>query len=177
MAMRLSACIAFGLLMAAWWCGVTGRSITVQDFLTGVAAILAGAACALDVRPPTGRLHRFGKDNVQVRSLDDWTMYQYNLRFDEASPEQQSEALSHYRVGLRLFPARLQDRTQKRGSWQWLLSFVVFCSVVSLSEEVRGWHRLLLVAAYFAWLWVCLRLSRRLSDEAATSGLTGLDLS
>jgi len=175
--MRLSACTALALLIAAWCCNVSTASMTWRALLTGLAALLAGTAYALDVRPQPGRLALFGKDKVQVRSLEEWTLYQYNLRFEEASPDQQDEALSHYRVGLRLFPARPQDRQQKRGAWQWLLSFVVFCSFVTLSAAMRGWYRLLLVAAFYVWLWICLRLSKRFSEVPATNSLTGLDLS
>jgi hypothetical protein len=146
-------------------------------FLAGLAALLAGAAFALDIRTRPGRLALFGKDKVQVRNLDEWTLYQSNLRFEEASPDQQNEALNHYKVGLRLFPARSQDRRQKQGAWQWLLNFVVCCAFVTLSEAMRGWYRLLLVAAFYAWFWICLRLSRKCSDVPAKNDLTGLDLS
>lgn len=38
----------------------------------------------------------FGRNYVQVRSLDEWTLYQYDLPFEQASAEQQGEALKHY---------------------------------------------------------------------------------
>jgi hypothetical protein len=145
--------------------------------LAGLAALVAGTASALDVRPQPGRLALFGKAKVQVRSLDEWTQYQYNLLFEEASPDQQNEALSHYRVGRRLFPARPQDSQQKQGGWQWLLSFVVFCSFMTLSAAMQGWYRLLLVGAFYAWLWIWFGLSKQYSEVPATNSLTGLDLS
>ncbi|WP_158942753.1 hypothetical protein [Granulicella sp. S190] len=175
-AMHLSGCIALVLLLAAWCCSIFGASTKWGVSLAGVSTLLAGTAYALYERPRPRRLVLFGKDKVQVRSLDEWTLYQYGVTFEEGSTEQQNEALSHYKVGLRLFPARPQDRQPKQGVWQWLLSFVVFCSFVTLSEAVRGWYRLLLVAVFYAWLWACLRLSRRL-EVPATKGLTGLDLS
>ncbi len=176
-AMRLSACTALALLIASWCCEVSRASPTWPVFLSGMAALLAVTAYSLHIRPQPGRLVPFGKDTVQVRSLDEWTLYQYNRPFEEASPEQQNEALNRYKVGLRLFPARPQDRQQKAGAWQVLLSFVVFCSFVTLSAALRGWHRLLLMAALYVWLWTCLRLSRRFTDVPAANGLTGLDLS
>ena len=175
--MRLSACIALTLLIAAWCCNVSAASMAFRVLLAGLAALVAGTASALDVRPQPGRLALFGKAKVQVRSLDEWTQYQYNLLFEEASPDQQNEALSHYRVGLRLLPARPQDSQQKQGGWQWLLSFVVFCSFMTLSAAMQGWYRLLLVSAFSAWLWIWLGLSKQYSEVPATNSLTGLDLS
>jgi hypothetical protein len=112
---RLSGFTALTLLIAAWCCNVSAASMGLRVLLAGLAALVSGTAYALDVRPEPGRLALFGRAKVQVRSLDEWTLYQYSVPFEEASPDQQNEALSHYRVGLRLFPARPQDSQQKQG--------------------------------------------------------------
>lgn len=119
----------------------------------------------------------FGKDKVLIRSLDEWTIYQYNLPFEAASPAQQKEALNHYQVGSRLFPARPQDLPARQTALTWLLSLVCFCSFITLSEAVHGWYRAALFLAFYAWLFLCIRLSKRFSDVPATSTLTGLGLS
>jgi|GEM_PF-4877658 len=176
-AMRLSACISLALLLAAWCCDISCAAAIWSFLPAALAALLAGTAYELNMRTQPARLHLFGKDTVQVRSLDEWTRYQYDLSFDEASPDQQNEALKHYRVGLRLFPARPQDKQQKPGPWQWLLGFVIFSSFMTMSEATRGWYRLLLVVAFYAWLWISMRFTKRFAEVPATNGLIGLDLS
>ena len=141
------------------------------------AALLAGSSYALSIRHVPGRLPLFGKGRVLVRSLDDWTMYQYNVPFDKASAEQQSHALDHYKVGDRLFPARPQDRVPGRTFVQAAASLVTFCSIILLSEALRGWNRLYLFIAFYAYIWLCMRWSKRFSESAAPTALTGIGLS
>ena len=176
-AVRMSACSALVLLICSGCAEQLDIPTAWRTVLAGLAALLAGIAYALDAVPEPGRLTMFGKDSVQVRSLDEWTQYKYSIPYEVASPEQQEEALSHYRVGLRLFPARPQDRAHKRGVWQWLLSVVVFSSFVLLSEATRGWYRVLLFLAYCAWFWLCVSLSKRFSEVPTTDALTRLNLS
>ena len=164
------------LLALAWCMLLSSRSVWLFFPLAGLAALLLGSAYALNARFQSGRLLGFGSKYVQVRSLDEWTSYQYGTAFEESSPEQQNEALTHYRVGLRLFPARPQDMAPKQSSWQWLLSLLTFCAFITLSEAVHGWYRFLLLFAYYAWIFGCMRLSRRFIDTPATSGLTELHL-
>ena len=102
---RLAAGIASVLLIAAWCLMLPGvHPAWPAVVLASLAALLAAVAYVFNIRPQPGQLLRFGKDTVQVRSLDEWTLYQYNLLFEQGSPEQQHEALMHYRVGLHLFP-------------------------------------------------------------------------
>ena len=175
---HLAAGIGSVLLITAWCFMLPGvHPAWPAVVLASLAALLAAVAYALNIRPQPGRLLRFGKDTVQVRSLDEWTLYQYDLLFEQGSPEQQHEALMQYRVGLRLFPARPQDQPVRQGALQWLLAPLTFCSFLTLSETIHGWHRILLLLAFYAWMWVCLRLSKRLADVPASNGLTGLELS
>ena len=164
------------LLATAWYLMLSSKTTRLALPVAGVAALLSGFAYALNTRPESGRLLGFGSKFVQVRSLDEWTLYQYGLLFDESSPEQQSEALSHYQVGLRQFPTRPQDMAPKQSSWQWLLSLLTLCAVITLSEAVYGWYRFLILVAYYAWIWMCMRISRRFTDTPATSALTELHL-
>lgn len=172
----LAATFGAALLVLAWCTLLSSRSVGLFLPLAGLAALLSGSAYALNARPHSARLLGFGKKHVQVRGLDEWTLYQYGTAFEKSSPEQQNEALTHYRVGLRLFPARPQDMAPKQSSWQWLLSLLTFCALITLSEAVHVWYRFLLLVAYYAWMFGCMRLSRRFIDTPATSGLTELHL-
>lgn len=172
----LAAGVATVLLATAWWMLLVGRPTRSSLALAVSAALLSGSAYAFNARPQSGRLLGFGSKYVQVRSPDEWTLYQYGLLFDESSPEQQDEALTHYRVGLRLFPTRPQDMAQKQSSWQWLLSLLTLCAVITLSEAVHGWYHFLIFVALYAWMWGCMRMSRRFIDAPATSPLTELHL-
>lgn len=164
------------LLATSWSMLVSGKPTFVPTLLAGVAAVLSGAAFALNTRHQAGRLLGFGMKYVQVRSLDEWTLYQYELPYDKSSPEQQNEALKHYRVGLRLFPARPQDIAPKQSSWQWLLALLTVCAFVTLSESIHGWYRLLILLAMYLWLWGCMQISRRFIDVPAASNLTEIQL-
>ena len=164
------------LLATSWFMLIPGKPTRVPPFLVGIAAVLSGTAYALNSRHQAGRLLGFGWKYVQVRSLDEWTLYKYGLSFEEFSPEQQNEALKHYRVGLRLFPARPQDMAPKQSSWQRLLALLTFCAFVTLSECVHGWYRLLMLIAMYAWIWGCMRLSKRFIDTPAASNLTEINL-
>ena len=164
------------LLATSWSMLVSGKPTRVPIVLAGVAAVLSGAAYALNSRHQAGRLLGFGRKYVQVRSLDEWTLYQYGLSFEKCSPEQQDEALKHYRVGLRLFPARPQDMAPKQSSWQWLLALLTFCTFVTLSESVHGWYWLLILLAMYLWIWGCMQISRRFIDVPAASNLTEIQL-
>lgn len=124
--------------------------------MTGAAVVLAGVTRALQVRPKTNRLRRFGHNQVMVESLDDWTIYQLGCVFDESSPEQQSQALDHYRVGLRLFPARAQDKPPQPSRMDSLVNFVVLCCFVDLFRRVHGWYRPLLFLVFYGWIWICM---------------------
>ncbi len=137
------------LLATSWSMLVAGKPTWVPLSLAGAAAVLSGVAYALNTRPQAGRLLGFGRKYVQIRSLDEWTVYQYGRSFENSSPEQQNEAIKHYRVGLRLFPARSQDMAPKQSSWHWLLSLLTFCAFVTLSESVHGWYRLLILIAMY----------------------------
>ncbi len=172
----LAAGIGAAFLATAWCLLFGGRSSPTMLSLAGLAALFSGSAYALNARPQSGRLLGFGTKYVQVRSLDEWTEYQYGLSFEESSPEQQNEALAQYRVGLRLFPARPQDMPPKQSSWQWLLALLTLCAVLTLAEAVHGWYRFLILAAYYAWIWGCMRISRRFIDTPTTSSLTELRL-
>ena len=174
---RFGSATASALLLAAW-AYMLSRTHPAWPAvaLSGLATFLAASSYAFNVRPQPGRLLLFGKDKVQVRSLDEWTLYQYGLTFEGASPEQQNEALNPYQVGLRLFPARPQDRPVKQGSLQWLLSVLSYCAFLTLLEAVHGWERFLLLAALYGWMLMCLRLSKRFS-ESPSSDLTALRLS
>lgn len=121
----LTAGVGAVLLATSWSMLACGKPTWVPLSLTGLAAVLSGVAYALNTRHQAGRLLGFGKKYVQVRSLDEWTLYQYGLLFERSSPEQQNEAIKHYRVGLRLFPTRPQDMAPKQSSWQWLLAMRV----------------------------------------------------
>jgi hypothetical protein len=47
---------------------------------------------------------------IFVDGLDEWARYFYGVpKFDVATPSQQSDLLSRYRVGRRLFPAKYRD--------------------------------------------------------------------
>ncbi len=172
----LAAGFGAALLATAWCMLLFSRTTRLSLPVAGIAALLSGSAYALNARPQSGRLLGFGRKYVQVRSLDEWTFYHYGLLFDESAPEQQDEALKRYRVGLRLFPTRPQDIAQKQSSWQWLLSLLTLCAVITLSEAVQGWYRFLILGAYYAWIWGCMRMSRRFIDTPATSTLTELHL-
>ena len=172
----LAASLGAALLALAWCMLLSSRFVGLSFPLAGLAALLSGSAYALNARPRSGRLLGFGNKYVQVRSLYEWTLYQYGIAFEESSPEQQNEALTRYRVGLRLFPARPQDMTPKQSSWQWLLSLLTVCAFITLSQAVHGWYRFLLLGAYYARMLGCMRLSKRFIDTSATSGLTELHL-
>ena len=174
--MLLAAGVGAALLATAWCMLLSSQPTRVSLSLAGLAAFFSGSAFALNARPQSGRLLGFGRKYVQVRSLDEWTLYQYGLSFDESSPEQQKEALTHYRVGLRLFPTRPQDMAPKQSSWQWLLALMTFCAFITLSEAVHGWYRLLILLAMYVWIWVCTRISRRFIDTPAASNLTELHM-
>ena len=96
----LAASLGAALLALAWCMLLSGRFVGLFFPLAGLAALLSGSAYALNARPRSGRLLGFGNKYVQVRSLDEWTLYQYGIVFEESSPEQQNEALTRYRVGL-----------------------------------------------------------------------------
>ena len=170
----LAAGVGAALLGSAWALLLFSKPTSMSLSLAGMAAFLSGSAYALNARPQSGRLLGFGSKYVQVRSLDEWTLYQYGLPFDESSPEQQNEALARYRVGLRLFPARPQDVAPKQSSWQWSLSLLTFCAVITTSEAVHGWYRFLILVAYYAWIWGCMRISGRFIGTPATSSLNEL---
>ena len=172
----IAAVLGAALLAIAWSMLLSSRLVGLSFPLAGLAALLSGSAYALNARPQSGQLLGFGNKYVQVRSLDEWTLYQYGISFEESSPEQQNEALTRYRVGLRLFPARPQDVAPKQSSWQWLLSLLTLCAVITLSEAEHGWYRFLILISYYAWIWGCMRLSRRFIDTPATSSLTELHL-
>lgn len=172
----LTAGVGAMLLATSWSMLASGKPTWVPLSLAGLAAVLSGSAYALNSRHQAGRLLGFGKKYVQVRSLDEWTLYQYGLSFEKSSPEQQNEAIKHYRVGLRLFPARPQDMAPKQSSWQWLLAMLTFCAFVTLSESVHGWYKLSILVAMYVWIWGCMRLSRRLIDAPAASNLTEIQL-
>lgn len=164
------------LLACAWVLLLTGKLPSMPLALAGGAALCLLLAYALSARQPTSRLLGYGSKYVQVRSLDEWTLYQYGLPFDRSSPQQQSDALTHYRVGLRLFPVRPADKIFKRSRWQWLLVLLTFFSCVTLSQTTQGWYRFVTLVAVYAWLLGCMRLSRRFTDTPATSSLVELDL-
>lgn len=155
---------------------LTAHGTEVASALALASAVLAGAAFALNVRPRPRQLLGFGRDKVQVRSLDEWCLYQYNVDFEIATAEQQREALDHYRVGLRLFPARPQDRTAKQGYKQRLLSILTLCSFSTTLETFHGWSVWLLVLGFYGWMWLCIRWSKRFYETPTTSGLVGLEL-
>lgn len=162
-------------LIAAWVCAArANQSSRVVMALAGLAAALAAAAYAAGMRPRPGRLPGFGRGKVLVRSLDDWTQYQYGVPFDGASAEQQSQALDNYKVGDRLFPARAQDAPRKTGPMQRLMLLVTFCSFITLSEVMRGWQRLWLFLAFYAWLALCMWLSKKFAG-AAKNDLVSLE--
>ena len=110
----LAAGVGAALLATAWGLLLFSKPTSMTSSLAGLAAFLSGSAYAFNARPQSGRLLGFGSKYVQVRCLDEWTLYQYGLAFDESSPEQQNEALARYRVGLRLLPARPQDMAPSR---------------------------------------------------------------
>ena len=143
----LAAGVGAALLVTAWGLLLFSKPRWIALSVADLAACLSGSAYALNARPLSGRLLGFGSKYVQVRSLDEWTLYQYGLPFDKSSPEQQNKALAHYRVGLRLFPARPQDVAPKQSSWQWLLSVLTFCAVITTSQAVHGWYRFLILIA------------------------------
>ncbi len=176
--MRLATTTASVLLISAWGCAIF---ISDRDWpaivLSTIAAFLASGAYGFNVRPKLNRLPMFGKDKVLVRSLDEWTLYQYGLLFDQTSPEQQSDALNHYKVGTRLFPARPQDFAVKQSSLHWVLMLVSSCSFLTLSQAVHGGYRALIFTGFYVWLIVCTRLSKRFSALPPSNQLTGLDLS
>ncbi|RRA47583.1 hypothetical protein D1Y84_04015 [Acidipila sp. EB88] len=155
---------------------LSGKPTWMSLSLAVITTFLSGSAYALNIRHQPGRLLGYGRKYVQVRSLDEWTVYQYGLPFEASSPAQQEEAFRHYRVGLRLFPARPQDMAPKQSSWQWLLALLMLSAFITLSEAVHGWYRFLLQIGYFAWLWGCMRISRRFMDTPAASNLTELHL-
>lgn len=103
-----------------------------------------------------------------VRGLDDWTVYQYNLFFDQASPAQQSAALDHYKVGDRLFPARAKDRIPKRSFTQAATAFISMCSLILLSGALHGWQVLCLYVGFFALLMLCMFWSKRFAGSASS---------
>ena len=171
-AVRVATVLSVALLIAAWLCAArTVHPGWPGMTLAGLAATLAATAYAFVVRPVPGILRGFGKGKVAVQSLDDWTEYQYGVPFEKSSAEQQSEALNHYRVGLRLFPARPQDAGKKAGFPQWVLMLVTFCSFVTLSEAMHGWKRLLLFLAMYGWLALCTWVSRRFETTRAAESL------
>jgi hypothetical protein len=172
----LTAGVGVILLAASWSMLVFGKETWIRFSLAGFAAVLCGAAYAFNTRHQAGRLLGFGRKYVQVRSLDEWTLYQYGLLFEKCSPEQQNEAIKHYRVGLRLFPARPQDMAPKQSSWQWVLALLTLCAFVTVAESVQGWYRLLILVAMYTWMWGCMRLSRRFIDTPAASSLTEIQL-
>ena len=69
-----------------------------------------------------------------------------------------------------------RTRLQKQSSWQWLLSMLTFCAVITSSEAVHGWYRFFVVVACYAWILGCMRFSRRFIDTPAISSLTELHL-
>ena len=172
----LAAGVGATLLVTSWSMLFSGKPTWVPLSLAGVAAFFSGSAYALNTRHQSGRLLGFGRKYVQVRSLDEWTLYQYGLSFEESSPEQQNNAITKYRVGLRLFPARPEDVAPKQSSWHWVLALFTFCAFVTLSENVHGWYRLLILVAMYVWIWGCMRISRRFMDVPAASNLTEIHL-
>ena len=172
---RVTTSVAAASLLASWFClGCSVHPVRTAYVLAAAAALFAGGSYAFDIRFVPGRLPLFGNNRVLVRSLDDWTMYQYNLPFDQANAEQQSHALDHYKVGDRLFPARPQNAGQKQTAWQAGASMVTFCSFVTLTQAMRGWHRLYLFLVFYAWIFLCMRLSKRFSASAPPNALTGI---
>ena len=172
----LAAGVAAILLATAWCMLFAGKPTRSSLPVAVLAALLSGSAYAFNARAQSGRLLGFGSQYVQVRSLNEWTLYHYSLTFDESSSEQQDEALAKYRLGLRLFPARPQVKAPKQSSWQWLLSLLTLCAVITLSETVHSWYRFLILAAYYAWIWGGMRISRRFLESPSNRSLTELDL-
>ena len=163
------------LLVAAFIClGAAAHPRWLAYALVGAAALLAMGGYAQSIRFVPGRLPLFGKGRVLVRGLDDWTMYQYNVPFDQASAEQQSHALDHYKVGDRLFPARPKDGDPKKTWLQAGASLVSLCSLITISEALHGWYRLYLFLLFYAWLWLCTRLSKHF-EGSAPNPLTTID--
>ena len=174
--------ISLVVLGAAWCCDLIpahaslAHAVWLKATLAGVACVLCSTVYALRIRHRTGRLLLFGKGRVLVRSLDDWTEYQYNVPFEQATAEQQSRALDHYKVGDRLFPARPVDEPPSQRRWQRFLSLIASIAFITVLETIHGPARIGVFLLYFVWLWLCFRWSKQFQNAPAHNSLTGLDL-
>ena len=153
-------------------CRLHNPALAISSAMLSALVLTAGRA--RNAHRPSSRLRRWGKDHVMVESLDDWMIYQHNLTFEQASPAQQSEALDHYKVGLRLFPARSPQTPIRYNTLDFAMSVIVLFNLATLWEFIPGfWYRVLVYLAYVVTVILCWQLAGRSSaDPAPTLNLS-----